>query len=565
MTVGALSTAPVLSTPDVNILDGRHEINSNKIESTLTDEQLWSHYEIQRTVDEVFEKGWRRVALQFPDDLLVDAPRVYTALSNILRTDSSTYNTSNTSENRQECAEKSEESLGELTAKVDAANKAEARQVFILGDTSYGACCVDEIAAEHVNADVVIHYGRSCLSPSEKLPVIYVFTRRGLDLDAAVEAFKDAYPEHDVKVLIMADTPYSHHIPDLVQKLKSLGYSNINLTEIIHDPNSWIPNRSLPSSINSKDDLKQYHLFHVSEPPGSLLLTLSSRVKSFRIFPCNVRSDHSKKSILSSTEAKLRRRYALVTNLSSCSVFGILINTLSVKNFLHVTDHVKRILTRAGKKAYSFVVGKINPAKVANFSEIEGWVVIGCWESSLIESKEFWKPIITPFELELALQDDSSRVWTGEWTSDFQAVLQDTDHTSIRGHARLNDYSSEDDSRLPQFSLRTGKFVLPAWEANLQTSTKADDLDGSKGNNDNHSSLVKKANGSVVRIGGEISPGAAFLRDSRTWQGLGSDFKISYEDNDNDNKPSLNIQEGRRGIAKGYVGESLKASDQTLS
>ena len=70
-----------------------------------------------------------------------------------------------------------------------------------------------------------------------------------------------------------------------------------------------------------------------------------------------------------------------------------------------------------------FVVGKLNAAKVANFSEIGGWVVIGCWESSLVDSKDFWKPVITPFELELALKDDADRVWTGAWQSDFQAVL----------------------------------------------------------------------------------------------------------------------------------------------
>lgn len=27
------------------------------------------------------------------------------------------------------------------------------------------SCCVDEVAAEHINADVVVHYGRACLSP----------------------------------------------------------------------------------------------------------------------------------------------------------------------------------------------------------------------------------------------------------------------------------------------------------------------------------------------------------------------------------------------------------------
>lgn len=37
--------------------------------------------------------------------------------------------------------------------------------VQILADTNYGSCCVDEVAAEHMSADAIVHYGRACLSP----------------------------------------------------------------------------------------------------------------------------------------------------------------------------------------------------------------------------------------------------------------------------------------------------------------------------------------------------------------------------------------------------------------
>eukprot|EP01052_Picozoa_sp_SAG31_P010537 SAG31_NODE_579_length_13948_cov_5.599105_14_plen_68_part_00 len=31
--------------------------------------------------------------------------------------------------------------------------------IFVLGDTAYGACCVDEVAAAHYNADLLVHFG----------------------------------------------------------------------------------------------------------------------------------------------------------------------------------------------------------------------------------------------------------------------------------------------------------------------------------------------------------------------------------------------------------------------
>ena len=54
---------------------------------------------------------------------------------------------------------------------------------FILADTSYGNCCVDLVAAEHYNADAIVHFGHSCLSHVEKLPVFYVFEKHPLDLE----------------------------------------------------------------------------------------------------------------------------------------------------------------------------------------------------------------------------------------------------------------------------------------------------------------------------------------------------------------------------------------------
>lgn len=38
-------------------------------------------------------------------------------------------------------------------------------RLFVMADTTYGSCCVDEVGASHIDADCVIHYGHTCLSP----------------------------------------------------------------------------------------------------------------------------------------------------------------------------------------------------------------------------------------------------------------------------------------------------------------------------------------------------------------------------------------------------------------
>ena len=44
-----------------------------------------------------------------------------------------------------------------------------------------GSCCVDEVAAKHVNADAVIHYGPACLSPVSHMPAKFVFGKGAID------------------------------------------------------------------------------------------------------------------------------------------------------------------------------------------------------------------------------------------------------------------------------------------------------------------------------------------------------------------------------------------------
>ena len=72
----------------------------------------------------------------------------------------------------------------------------------------------------------------------------------------------------------------------------------------------------------------------------------------------------------------------------------------------------------AGKKCYTFLVGKPNVPKLANFPEVDVFVLVACPENSVIDAKEFMQPVITPFELDVAL--NQARDWTGDFAADFQ-------------------------------------------------------------------------------------------------------------------------------------------------
>ena len=563
--VDSLEIPLVLSTPDTNIFKDPFQPKADAFDRRRSDEQLQITYEIERTVAEIKKGRWNRVALQFPDHMLPDAARV----CNFLKGRLSAIHPDGV------LPKSSEVEISEMTDGLGIASKRlPTVKFYILADTSYGACCVDEIAAEHINAEVVVHYGRACLSPTTRLPVIYIFSAQPLQIDEVTKIFKETYLDQRQKIILMADVTYASHLPSIANAVSSQGYTEIFTTNIVHDPSSPLPNRTVPGDVvEDPAKLKEWQLFHISDPPDSLLLTLSSRVSQIHIYPTSGEGPCSaRKPVLASTAFALRRRYALLTSVNTVSVFGILINTLSVKNYLHIVEHVKSQILAAGKKSYTFVVGRINAAKVANFSEIGAWVVVGCWESSLIDSKDFWRPILTPFELEQALKGDHARVWTGEWTSDFQILLSQpkepsldeskngngTQHCSVTSGENTGeeDFDSQPESAPPEFDLRTGRYVsnsrpmqppsalgsnAPVDQGQLSTSEKA---------------LAKRAKGEIAVVGGEISPGAEYLKSKRTWRGLGSDFEIAY---DEPGSHGAAVEEGRSGIARGYTNGEEKS------
>lgn len=541
-----LTSAPVLSTPDTHIF----EDPSPQISPLpkLSDEQLYVTYEIRRTVNEIREGRWRRIALQFPDEMLPDAPRVYKELGRRLREERKGPRRNRSENGLGDSVDELEKDIGNLNVQ-DQQDGAE-EKLYILGDTSYGACCVDEIAAEHVDADVVVHYGRSCLSPTARLPVIYVYTTRRFSISDAVEAFKAAYSDPSAKVVLMADLPYQAHLPDFLTALEGAGYSQVYSTSVIHNPSSPLPNRSLPPSITEVTlNLNTYNLFHIGAPPPALLLTLHSRLSTIHIYDATASPPTATPS---SSSLALRRRYALLTRLSTASIIGILINTLSVRNYTHIVSHVQSLISAAGKKPYTFVVGKINAAKIANFAEVEGWVVVGCWESSLVEGTEFFRPVVTPFELEIALKGDGERVWDGRWRGDWEGMIGGGKELTVvtqgrDGSGDGEEEVDEEESAPPEFDLRTGRYVShsrPMRITNVGRLSAAGD-----GQASDTTSLIKRANGDLAQVGGVVSPAAEFLRSGRTWQGLGSDFDIS-------NREGALVEEGRSGVARGYtVGE----------
>lgn len=570
--------APVLYTPDDHLFAAPDPggLVIPRTHSDLDEDAFKEIYDINRTVEEIVEKKYKRVALQFPDELLGDSTRVYDLISRGINVGVPYYaghrfSGKSVVENLEKlgisggkgccggdtkgqengcCGDRrSKENTTKDMPKTDSDEK----RAFILADTSYSACCIDEIAAEHCGADVLVHYGRSCLSPTTRLPVIYVFTTNPLDLTSVVSSFSSTFPEKNAKVILMADVTYASHIPTLHRLLEEGGYTDIFATSVIHDPSSPLPNRTLPPGGEDPETLRSYALFHISTPLPSLLLVLASRIASIHTYLPATSSVSAE-----STTVLLRRRYALLSHARTAGIIGVLVNTLNVKNYLPMLSMVRRQIREAGRKSYLVVVGKVNVEKVANFSEVEVWVGVGCWEQGIVGSeggREFYRAVITPFELGCAL--DKEKSWTGEWITDFESLLKIDVETTLnqkeQAVVEVGEEEDEDsDDEPPEFDLRMGRYISTSRPLRRRKETPLE-----KAPNGNPSSALITSSSSSKQLsatGGVISPAAEFLRDKRSWRGLGSDFIIEYEkEGINNVTEGAVVEVGRSGVARGYT------------
>ncbi|GJQ85950.1 hypothetical protein Trydic_g21798 [Trypoxylus dichotomus] len=83
-------------------------------------------------------------------------------------------------------------------------------------------------------------------------------------------------------------------------------------------------------------------------------------------------------------------------------------------------DRIKKLLTLNRKKYYIISVGKPTVAKLANFPEMDMYILICCPMSDIFDSRDFHKPLVTPYDIEVALNPKSANInFSYDFNSDY--------------------------------------------------------------------------------------------------------------------------------------------------
>jgi hypothetical protein len=107
-------------------------------------------------------------------------------------------------------------------------------EVVVLGDVTYGACCVDDLTARALGADMLVHYGHSCLVPIDTccIKTMYVFVEISVDMEHLVAAMKHNFDAS--KRLVLVGTVQFVGSIQKIRPLLEQHFASITVPQVTH-------------------------------------------------------------------------------------------------------------------------------------------------------------------------------------------------------------------------------------------------------------------------------------------------------------------------------------------
>ena len=284
-------------------------------------------------------------------------------------------------------------------------------ETVIMGDVTYGACCVDDFTAKALGADFMVHYGHSCLVPVDTTSVkmLYVFVDIQIDNAHVIASLRHNFDRGSCLALV-STIQFVAAVHGIAEALRGEGYRVIVPQSKPLSPGEILGCTSpqLPPDVSS--------LVYVGDGRFHLesIMISNPELAAYRYDPY---SKVLSREYYDHQRMRETRREAIV-KASKASKYGLILGTLGRQGSPSVLTHLKQRLEEAGRSYSVVLLSEIFPAKLNLFEDIDAWVQIACPRLSIDWGSAFTKPLITPYELAVALNATS---WKDTYPMDYYA------------------------------------------------------------------------------------------------------------------------------------------------
>lgn len=321
------------------------------------------NFEIHKTVHNIKQRNAKRVCLQMPEGLLIYAPIIA-------------------------------DILGEFCS----------CETLIMGDVSYGACCIDDYTARALDCDFIVHYAHSCLVPIDVtlIKVMYVFVTIAIDETHLLNTIRLNF-DQGTRLALFGTIQFNPSIHSVRSKL-----SDESTGKLIYCYTPQIRPLSKGEVLGCTSAHLEPDQFDAMIYIGDGRFHLESAMIHNPKIPAYRYDPYSRKFTREGYDKKqmVEVRQDAVNKARHAKKFGIILGALGRQGNNSTVDQMEEKLKANGKTVVKIILSEIFPQKVAMFDDIDAFVQVACPRLSIDWGYAFDKPLLTPYETMVLLNED---------------------------------------------------------------------------------------------------------------------------------------------------------------
>ncbi|KAL8736405.1 MAG: hypothetical protein Q9166_000197 [cf. Caloplaca sp. 2 TL-2023] len=314
-------------------------------------------FEVHKTIHRIRSSASKKVALQFPEGLLLFA----TTISDILT---------------RFCP---------------------GTETLIMGDVTYGACCIDDYTARALGCDLLVHYAHSCLIPVDvtKIKTLYVFVDISIDTPHLIATLERNF-QSGKTIAMLGTIQFNATLHNVRPILERAGFKVV-IPQTAPLSKGEILGCTSPRLSDDTVDLILYlgdGRFHLESA-----MIHNPSLPAYRYDP------YSRKLTREAYDHQdmhdLRRQ--AIQQAKKAKKWGLILGSLGRQGNPHTMSMIENLLNERDISFINILLSEIFPGKLATMNDVDCWVQIACPRLSIDWGYAFPKPLLTPYESLVAL------------------------------------------------------------------------------------------------------------------------------------------------------------------
>lgn len=276
-------------------------------------------------------------------------------------------------------------------------------ETVVMGDVTYGACCIDDYTAKSLDCDFIVHYAHSCLVPVDlmTIKVLYIFVTIEIDEKHVINTLKLNFPANS-NMAIFGTIQFNPSIHNIKRTMENDSEHPIYLIPPQLKPLSKAEVLGCSSPrLDSGHILAMIYLgdgrFHLESA-----MIHNPEIPAYRYDPYSRKFtreyyDHQQMH-------KVRRD--AIQQGKSAKTIGLILGALGRQGNPITAKILQDKLEAKGYKIVNIILSEIFPQKLSMFQDIDAFIQVACPRLSIDWGYAFNKPLLTPYEANVMINED---------------------------------------------------------------------------------------------------------------------------------------------------------------